>query len=130
MVAGSVEARHAAVSLRRHLKKTELIAGRVTRIDHAHKTVTVRPAVGDSYPLEYDIIVVTAGAVTRTLAIPGVTEHAIGMKHQRKKELSSGPLADPILGRRPRWRPAVTACVSCRFISRQGPTLAAATEEG
>ncbi|WP_426502553.1 NAD(P)/FAD-dependent oxidoreductase [Dactylosporangium sp. McL0621] len=81
VVAGSVEARHAAVSLRRHLKKTELIAGRVTRIDHAHKTVTVRPAVGDSYQLDYDIIVVTAGAVTRTLAIPGVTEHAIGMKH-------------------------------------------------
>ncbi|GAB3849540.1 NAD(P)/FAD-dependent oxidoreductase [Dactylosporangium cerinum] len=81
VVAGSVEARHAAVSLRRHLKKTELIAGRVTRIDHAHKTVTVHPAVGDSYPLEYDIIVVTAGAVARTLAIPGVTEHAIGMKH-------------------------------------------------
>lgn len=81
VVAGSVEARHAAVSLRRHLKKTEIVAGRVTRIDHAHKTVTVHPAVGDSYPLEYDIIVVTAGAVTRTLAIPGVTEHAIGMKH-------------------------------------------------
>jgi NADH dehydrogenase len=81
VVAGSVEARHAAVSLRRHLKKTELVAGRVTRIDHARKTVTVRPSLGAEYPLEYDIIVVTAGAVTRTRAIPGVTEHAIGMKH-------------------------------------------------
>jgi NADH dehydrogenase len=81
VVAGSVEARHAAVSLRRHLRKTEIIAGRVTEIDHAHKTVTVRPAAGREYPLAYDIIVVTAGAVTRTLNIPGVTEHAIGMKH-------------------------------------------------
>src|SRR5689334_5562199 len=81
VVAGSVEARHAAVSLRRHLRKTEIIAGRVTAIDHAHKTVTVRPARGEDYPLAYDIIVVTAGAVTRTLAIPGVTEHAIGLKH-------------------------------------------------
>jgi NADH dehydrogenase len=81
VVAGSVEARHAAVSLRRHLRKTQIVAGRVTRIDHAHKTVTVRPAVGEEYPLEYDIVVVTAGAVTRTLPIPGVTEHAIGMKH-------------------------------------------------
>ena len=81
VVAGSVEARHAAVSLRRHLRKTKLIAGRVSRIDHARKTVTVRPAVGEEYPLEYDIIVVTAGAVTRTLAIPGVAEQAIGMKH-------------------------------------------------
>ena len=81
VLAGSVEARHAAVSLRRHLRKTEIIAGRVTRIDHAHKTVDVRPALGGHYTIAYDIIVVTAGAVTRTLAIPGVTEHAIGMKH-------------------------------------------------
>jgi hypothetical protein len=28
LVVGSVEARHAAVSLRRHLRKTEIIAGR------------------------------------------------------------------------------------------------------
>jgi NADH dehydrogenase len=81
VVAGSVEARHAAVSLRRHLTETEIIAGRVTRIDHAHKVVTVRPARGEEYPLPYDIIVVTAGAVTRTLAVPGVAEQAIGMKH-------------------------------------------------
>jgi NADH dehydrogenase len=50
-------------------------------VDHVHKTVTVRPAVGEEYPLAYDIIVVTAGAVTRTLAVPGLAEHAIGMKH-------------------------------------------------
>jgi NADH dehydrogenase len=31
--------------------------------------------------LGYDIIVVTAGAVTRRLAIPGVADRAIGMKH-------------------------------------------------
>jgi NADH dehydrogenase len=81
VLAGSVEARHAAVSLRRHLTKTEIIAGRVTKINHEHKTVTVRPAAGEEYPLPYDIIVVTAGAVTRSLAVPGVAEHAIGMKH-------------------------------------------------
>jgi NADH:ubiquinone reductase (H+-translocating) len=81
VLAGSVEARHAAVSLRRHLTRTEIVAGRVTRIDHASKSVTVRPAVGEEYLLGYDIIAVTAGAVTRTLAIPGVAEHAIGMKH-------------------------------------------------
>jgi NADH dehydrogenase len=31
VLAGSVESRHAAVSLRRHLRRTRLIAGRVTR---------------------------------------------------------------------------------------------------
>lgn len=81
VVAGSVEARHAAVSLRRHLRATELVNGAVTRIDHEHRTVVVRPAVGEEFPIPYDILVVTAGAVTRKLAIPGVAESAIGMKH-------------------------------------------------
>src|SRR6185437_13347880 len=81
VVAGSVEARHAAVSLRRHLRRASLVAGTVTAIDHAHRTVTVHPAEGPDFALGYDIIVVTAGAVTRRLAIPGVAEQAIGMKH-------------------------------------------------
>ena len=65
VLAGSVEARHAAVSLRRHLRRTRLVAGTVTAIDHAHRTVTVHPAEGPDFALGYDIIVVTAGAVTR-----------------------------------------------------------------
>ena len=81
VLAGSVEARHAAVSLRRHLRRTTVIAGSVTAIDHAHRTATVRPATGPAFPVGYDIVVVTAGAVTRQLAVPGVAEHAIGMKH-------------------------------------------------
>jgi NADH dehydrogenase len=81
VLAGSVEARHAAVSQRRHLRRARLVAGTVTAIDHAHRTVTVQPAEGPGFALGYDIIVVTAGAVTRRLAIPGVAESAIGMKH-------------------------------------------------
>jgi NADH dehydrogenase len=81
VVAGSIEARHAAVSPRRHLHRTRIISGAVSMIDHAHKTVTVRPAEGPELELHYDIIVVTAGAVTRKLGIPGVAEQAIGMKH-------------------------------------------------
>ena len=81
VVAGSIEARHAAVSMRRHLRRTRLIAGTVTTVDHAHRTATVQPAEGPEVTLGYDIIVVTAGAVTRKLAIPGLAEQAIGMKH-------------------------------------------------
>ena len=81
VLAGSVEARHAAVSLRRHLRRTRLISGTVVAIDHAHRTATVRLSAGGEFPLPYDVVVVTAGAVTRRLAIPGVAEHAIGMKH-------------------------------------------------
>lgn len=81
VTAGSVEARHAAVSMRRHLRRTRLIAGSVTEVRHADRAVTVRPADGNDFELSYDIIVVTAGAVTRTFPIPGLAEHAIGLKH-------------------------------------------------
>ena len=81
VAAGSIEARHAAVSLRSHLRRTTVIAATVTSIEHSTKTVTVRPKDGADFTLGYDIIVVTAGAVTRTFPIPGVTEEAIGMKH-------------------------------------------------
>ncbi|MFD5754125.1 NAD(P)/FAD-dependent oxidoreductase [Streptomyces sp. NPDC127044] len=81
VTAGSVEARHAAVSLRRHLRRARLIAGTVTTIRHADRTITVRPANGADYELRYDTIVVTAGAVTRTFPIPGLAQHAIGLKH-------------------------------------------------
>ena len=81
VLAGSVEARHAAVSLRRHLRRSTLIAGSVVAINHAGRTVTVRPAEGPELTVGYDIVAVTAGAVTRKLAVPGVAEQAIGMKH-------------------------------------------------
>ncbi|MFD3586959.1 NAD(P)/FAD-dependent oxidoreductase [Streptomyces sp. NPDC058683] len=81
VTAGSVEARHAAVSLRRHLRHARLIAGTVTAIRHADRTITVRPAKGADYELRYDTLVVTAGAVTRTFPIPGLAQHAIGLKH-------------------------------------------------
>ncbi|MDX2546258.1 NAD(P)/FAD-dependent oxidoreductase [Streptomyces sp. WI04-05B] len=81
VAAGSVEARHAVVSLRRHLRHTRLISGTVTGISNADRTVTVRPVRGDTYELPYDVLVVTAGAVTRTFPIPGLAQQAIGLKH-------------------------------------------------
>jgi NADH dehydrogenase len=81
VLAGSVEARHAAVSLRRHLRRTNIVAGMVTAIDHGHKTVTVAATDGPDVTLVYDIIVVTVGAVTRKFPVPGVAEQAIGLKH-------------------------------------------------
>jgi NADH:ubiquinone reductase (H+-translocating) len=81
VVAGSIEARHAAVSLRRHLRRTRVVAGMVTAIDHGHRVVEVRPADGDTFELGYDLIVVTAGAVTRKFPVPGIAEQAVGLKH-------------------------------------------------
>jgi len=81
VMAGSIEPRHAVVSLRSHLRRTEVVAGAAAEIDHANKRVTVRPTVGPEFDLSYDIIVVAAGSVTRTFPIAGVAEQAIGLKH-------------------------------------------------
>lgn len=80
VAAGSIEARHSVVSLRRHLKRTRIVAAKVTGIDHAHKTATITPIAGEPYQQEYDQIVVTAGAVSRTFPIPGIADNAIGLK--------------------------------------------------
>ncbi|MEV7141639.1 NAD(P)/FAD-dependent oxidoreductase [Streptomyces tauricus] len=81
VLAGSVEARHAAVSLRRHLHRTRLITGAVTEIRNSDREVTVRPESGPDFDISYDVLVVTAGAVTRTFPVPGVSEQAYGLKH-------------------------------------------------
>jgi NADH dehydrogenase len=81
VVAGSVEARHAAISHRRHLRRTRVLAGTVTRVEHAARRLRVRLADGSEQELGYDTLVLTAGAVTRRVPVPGVAEHAIGMKH-------------------------------------------------
>lgn len=80
VAAGSIEPRHAVVSHRRHLKRTTIVTASVTGIDHAAKTATITPEVGDPYSIDYDHIVVTAGSVSRTFPIPGIADVAIGMK--------------------------------------------------
>ncbi len=80
VAAGSVDPRHAVVPLRRHLRKTEVISAKVTAINHATKTATITPAEGEAWEEAYDVVVVTAGSVSRTFPIPGVADVAIGMK--------------------------------------------------
>lgn len=80
VAAGSIEPRHSVVSHRRHLTRTSVVTAKVTGIDHASKTATITPEVGEPYELDYDHVVVTAGSVSRTFPIPGVADVAIGMK--------------------------------------------------
>lgn len=80
VAAGSIEPRHVVASHRRHLKRTNIISAKVTGINHAEKVATITPAQGEPYEFAYDQIVVTAGAVSRTFPIPGVADHAIGLK--------------------------------------------------
>lgn len=80
VAAGSVEPRHAVVPHRRHLRRTKVVTAKVTKVDHATKTAEITPPVGDPWTIEYDTIVMTAGAVSRTFPIPGVADQAIGLK--------------------------------------------------
>jgi NADH:quinone reductase (non-electrogenic) len=78
--AGNISPRHAVVPLRRELRRCHLLAGEVTRVEHARRRVTVAPIVGPPREVEYDAIVLAPGSVSRTLPIPGLRENAIGFK--------------------------------------------------
>jgi NADH dehydrogenase len=78
--AGSISPRHAVVPLRQELKKAHVLAGMVTKVDHARKVATVHLIIGPSREVEYDEIVLVPGSVSRTLPIPGLRENAVGFK--------------------------------------------------
>ncbi|MDQ1682147.1 MAG: hypothetical protein QOH99_688 [Frankiaceae bacterium] len=78
--AGNLEPRHMVVPLRRVLSKCQVITGRVTKVDHASRTATIRPTPGERYDLKYDAIVMAPGSIVRTLPIPGLVELGIGFK--------------------------------------------------
>jgi NADH dehydrogenase len=81
VAAGSIEERHAVVSHRRHLKKTKVVLGKVTNVNHASKTATIAVEGAPDVAFNYDHIVMTAGAVSRTFPIPGVADVCIGLKN-------------------------------------------------
>ncbi|MBG0814978.1 NAD(P)/FAD-dependent oxidoreductase [Planomonospora sp. ID82291] len=78
--AGNLSPRHVVVPLRRVLPKATILNGKATKIDHAAKRVCFEPNVGAPYELDYDIVVMAAGSVSRTLPIPGLADAAIGFK--------------------------------------------------
>jgi NADPH-dependent 2,4-dienoyl-CoA reductase/sulfur reductase-like enzyme len=88
VAAGSVEARHAVVSLRRHLRGTRLISGTVTGISNADRTVTVRPVRGDAYELRYDVLV--AGTAAGSRSIPSRTGVLFRRSSRRPRRVTSG----------------------------------------
>jgi NADH dehydrogenase len=80
VAAGSIEARHVVVSHRQHLRKTNLVSGKLAKINHKTRKATIAIEGGKPINLDYDQVIMTAGAVTRTFPIKGIAETAIGMK--------------------------------------------------
>ncbi|MFG1700899.1 NAD(P)/FAD-dependent oxidoreductase [Nonomuraea sp. NPDC049309] len=78
--AGNLSPRHMVAPLRRVLPKVHILNGTVTKVDHAGRVVTFQPAEGEPRQIAYDVIVMAAGSISRTLPIPGLTDIGIGFK--------------------------------------------------
>ncbi|PRY01864.1 NAD(P)/FAD-dependent oxidoreductase [Allonocardiopsis opalescens] len=78
--AGNLSPRHVVVPLRRVLRRVEVLNGRAVRIDHAARTVEFEPNAGPNREIGYDVLVMAAGSVSRTLPVPGLAEWGIGFK--------------------------------------------------
>jgi len=77
---GTIEPRHVLVALRRVLRRTRLVVGEVETIDHAAHRARVHLLEGSSVDLDYDVLVLAPGSVSRVLPVPGLAEHAVGFK--------------------------------------------------
>ena len=76
----TLDPRHVVVPLRSQLRQTDLVIGQVTGGDPARRTLGVRRIDGEQIELGYDQLIVALGSVSRTLPIPGLAEHATGLK--------------------------------------------------
>ncbi|MGP3913948.1 NAD(P)/FAD-dependent oxidoreductase [Nonomuraea sp. 10N515B] len=78
--AGNLSPRHLVAPLRRILPRARILNGMVTKVDHAERVVTFQPPEGEPRQIAYDVIVMAAGSISRTLPIPGLTDIGIGFK--------------------------------------------------
>lgn len=80
VASGTIDPRAVVVPLRRVLRRTDVVGGEVTRIDHEVRAAIVRLADGEERAYPYDHIVLGAGSRSRVLPIPGLAAHAVGFK--------------------------------------------------
>ncbi|MCK2213198.1 NAD(P)/FAD-dependent oxidoreductase [Actinomadura sp. ATCC 31491] len=78
--AGNLSPRHLVAPLRRVLPKVRILNGTVTTVKHGDRVVTFQPPEGEPRQIGYDVLVMAAGSISRTLPIPGLTDIGIGFK--------------------------------------------------
>jgi len=76
---GTLEPRRVVVPLRLMCPHAELLLGRATHVDTDDRVVVVETEE-EVTTLGYDGLVVALGAISRTLPIPGLADHALGFK--------------------------------------------------
>ncbi len=77
---GLVDARFVAIPLANALRGVQAIRGRVDEVDFEGRTVTFTDPEERVRSLTWDRLVLTPGSVTRLFDIPGLAEHARGLK--------------------------------------------------
>jgi NADH dehydrogenase len=78
---GSLQPRHAVVSLRAFTKRSRFLMAEATRVDVPGRRLYYRSAASEAEQcLAYDHLVLALGSVTRHPPVPGLAEHAFGMK--------------------------------------------------
>ena len=76
---GTLEPRHVVVPIREMCPHAELVLGSIMGHDRGGKSVTVESLAG---PIEigYERLVISLGATTRALPVPGLAEHGSGSR--------------------------------------------------
>ena len=80
VASGVLAAASVAVPLARLLKHTIRVPGGALGVDLAARTLYVKKITGEDEAMRYDYLVLAPGSVTRTFDIPGLAQHAHGMK--------------------------------------------------
>ncbi len=78
--AGTLEPRHVVTPLREILKRTYLRLGEIAGHDPQAKTIELHANSGAKETIPYDQLLLSLGSASRTLPIPGLTDHAMGFK--------------------------------------------------
>jgi NADH:quinone reductase (non-electrogenic) len=77
--AGNIEPRHVVVPLRTMCPNADLVLGCAVSLDRERRVVEVQTEAG-RVAISYEQLVIALGSVTRTPAVPGLREHAVGLK--------------------------------------------------
>lgn len=80
VASGVLTPQSVAVSLRRVLRRTEIVYGGAIGVDPAAKVCVVRRATDEITDIRYDYLVMAPGSITRTFDIPGLDQYGRGMK--------------------------------------------------
>lgn len=77
---GLVDARFVTIPLANSLRGVRAVRGRVDGVDFTGRKVTFTDPEGRAHSMSWDRLVLTPGSVTRLFDVPGLAEHARGLK--------------------------------------------------